>query len=416
MTLSLDNRVYINNDQRCYSIQNATKSFHNFRKKNLYNNNGLNKIFNKQKNNREISINKPQYYKLNLNNNSILKNQKSYETSYNIINNNNSKNMFKRTNPNNNYKFKKQNLYIEDSKNKNLKEKEDQKEKIKDQNQNNDEDNKIKNDNKYGTCYSCERAYKKELLFCSECKIHYFCKSCLNLHYARLFENEIPNLECPVYTCHYNIDIDQFKNVINENNFKALFRNKTNKKNKRYNLTKILKKNTSNNIKNSIIEINSKDQLIRSIKDKKNYCPKCNFLIYETNSHFYKCLYCNYKKCKYCLKEYTRTHLISNEKDYCKVYCRTKKDDNTNYVKQYFRQLIFVLAIFFLCILGSFILPFNFFKHLFKVENKKIKNNYLFIKIFFSYIFSIIIMITIIPIIILLFPYFPSFVAFLDFN
>ena len=263
--------------------------------------------------------------------------------------------------------------------------------------------NKNKNKNKFNTCFLCERSYKKELLFSSECKVHSFCKDCLNSYFKGLKENLTQNFECPVYNCHHHFDLDKYKDIFDDITYNDI--TKSNKNNE-------LKKNEISIHKfeiytqKSYIYMNSKNELMDVIKDRHYFCPNCfkSIAFYKTNTHFYKCLNCSYKICKYCHKEYTSTHLISNEKDYCKVYYRVRNNRKKNCFKIYLKQLLFVLSMFILCFFISFFVPFNFYKNKLKIH------------IILSYIFSIIIMIIIIPFIIILFPYFPYVIAFLDFN
>ena len=276
-------------------------------------------------------------------------------------------------------------------------------------NNNNNKENK-----KYYNCFLCERTYEKEILFFPECEIHPFCKGCLYLYYKVLTENKNLDLKCPVKNCLYNVDLDKLNRIIDIDDFNELKNSKSYKKENKNHPKNKNKNNTFVYFKNSVLEIDSKESLVQSIKDKKKYCPKCLMPIYKSNNNFYKCLNCYYKQCKFCSKEYTNTHLICNEKDYCKVYLRSTKPKR-NYIKIFFKQLILVLGIFILCIFSAFIIPFQFLKKKFKIENNKIKNKSFYIKIFFSYCLSIIIMIIIIPFIIILFPYFPYFIAFLDF-
>ena len=388
------NRIFsINNLRRANTMQYIKKSFYNSNKNFSTKNNDGNNILFTHKSNKDSSL---------INQIILSKKQKKHF----IINN---------EKPNDslldrydNY-FKKNDL--------NLKE-------IKlNKNEHNNKSNNIKKElynsnnsenKKYYNCFLCERIYRKVELLFPECKIHPFCKNCLYLYFKNLSENKDLNLKCPEKDCYYNINLDILKNIIDEKNYNELYENKGYKNKKKKYLKKIINKESIVYNKNSILEINTVDSLIKSINDKKNYCPKCQMPIYETSNNYYKCLNCYYKKCKFCLKEYTITHLINNEKDYCKVYYRSPKP-KINYIKIYFMQLIYVFAIYFLCIISTFILPLHFCKHKFKIDDKKIQSKCFYIKIFLSYALSIIIMIIIIPFIIILFPYFPYFIAFLDF-
>ena len=275
-----------------------------------------------------------------------------------------------------------------------------------------------KENNKYCTCFLCERSYKKESLFSAKCKIHYFCKDCLNSYFKGLKENEnlSQNLECPIYNCHYNFDLDKHKDIFDPKMLIEISKSQP-IKNKKYKKNNISIQRSEIYTQKSTIQINTKDELIKTFKNKNYFCPKClkSIAFYKTNTHFYKCLNCSNKICKYCHKEYTPTHLVINEKDYCKVYYRVKNDRKKNYLKIFLKQLLLVFSMFILCFLISFFLPFHFCKNQLKINNKgENKNNCP--KLLLCYILSIIIMIIIFPFIIILYPYFPYFIASLDFN
>ena len=285
----------------------------------------------------------------------------------------------------------------------------------------NKDNSQIKNNNqnknnKYNKCFLCEKTFKKEFLFFSECKIHPFCRDCLNAYYGQIIEKENPNLECPVYKCNSKINLDNFKNILDDKYYNELNNIKIYNKTKKNNLNNKSLQNSLIYSQNNVLEINTNNQLKSSIKDLKTICPMCQSPIYKTKAHFYKCLNCNYKTCKYCFKEYTPTHLVINEQDHCKAYTRSVKKYKINYIKIFLKQLFFVISIFILCILGSFIVPFRSLKKQFKIDNKK--NYYCCQNLFLFCFFVIIAMLIAIPFIIIfiiLFPFFPYFIAFLDF-
>ena len=88
---------------------------------------------------------------------------------------------------------------------------------IKNNNQNINDKN-----NKYNKCFLCEKTYKKELLFCSECYIHPFCRDCLNAYYGQIIEKENQNLECPIYKCNSKINLANFKNILDDKYYNEL--------------------------------------------------------------------------------------------------------------------------------------------------------------------------------------------------
>ena len=283
-------------------------------------------------------------------------------------------------------------------------------------NNNNLDINNHKENKKKIICFLCERTYLKSSTISCEDNMHSYCEDCIKSYFEGIINKNIPSLKCPCVACNYNLSIDKLKTLIDDKDYKQLLNVKT--------LVKVEKNKISEKSKNkikfysraNILDLNSQNELMKIINDKKLLCPKCfnDIGFYETNTHFHKCLNCNYKICKYCYKEYTPTHLVSNEKDYCKAYCRNMNNFRNNYLKLFLRQLIFVIGIFIICLVAAFILPFSFCKYKLNINEKKNTNKYF--KLLLSFIFSIIVMIIIIPFIIILFPYFPSFITFFDLN
>ena len=284
---------------------------------------------------------------------------------------------------------------------------------------NNEKEIWMKKNNEYNTCFLCERSYLTKELFCSKCNIHLFCNLCLNLIFKKILESDIPSLECPESNCNFEFDLDYLKDIIDEKIYNELSKIKIGDNNKS-SRNKIKVINVQKSIpftQRSIIGLMDRNEFNNIVEGKKLLCPKCersdNY--YLSCSHFYKCLFCKFKICKYCFKEYTKTHLISNMPDTCKVYLRMNGYHKKSIFYLYLMQLIYVIAIFILCIIISFIKPLNFCKKTFNIY-KNNNNNNLCLKLFFSYIISIIIMIIALPFIIILFPYFPSFIQFIDIN
>ena len=290
---------------------------------------------------------------------------------------------------------------------------------FKDEEGNNEKEIQIKKNNEYKACFLCERSYLKKELFCSKCNIHLFCKLCLNLIFKKILKSDIPSFECPESNCNFEFDLDYLKDIIDEKIYKELSKIKIDDKNKSFR-SKTKEINAQKSIsftQRSIFELMNRNEFKNIVEEKKIFCPKCeksdNY--YLSCSHFFKCLFCNCKICKYCYKEYTKTHLISDMPDTCKVYLRIHGYHKKSIFYLYLMQLIFVIAIYILCIIISFIKPLNFCKKKFKIY-KNNNNNNLCLKLFFSYIISIITMIIALPFIIILLPFFPSFIQFIDIN
>ena len=166
--------------------------------------------------------------------------------------------------------------------------------------------------------------------------------------------------------------------------------------------------------KKHVIDINSNKYLYSYNNTKGVYCPNCfkNTLFSKTSTNFIKCLNCECKKCKFCLKDYDDNHIDSNSMNHCKIYYRFddegKKDLNCCY--NYFLQLFLVLACYYLCFVGTFLIFRDFFFNLFDIKRKDNIILYLL-----AYLFSIFLFIIAIPFIVLFYPYFPSIMAFCDY-
>ena len=147
---------------------------------------------------------------------------------------------------------------------------------------------------------------------------------------------------------------------------------------------------------------------------KGNYCPNCSkdTLFNKGNMHFFKCLNCEKKICRYCSKLFSNDHLDLINPTHCKVYYRYNEnlEPKTNYCLKYLLELFFVLASFYLSFVGAFLLIKKIF---YKIFNMKDNKNC--IKYTFQYLFTIICFIIVIPIIFIFFPVYPSLLALFDF-
>ena len=154
-------------------------------------------------------------------------------------------------------------------------------------------------------------------------------------------------------------------------------------------------------------------------KRKENiFCPKCQNpnLFSKTNNHFIKCLNCNYKICRYCLKEYNDKHLDIKFEGYCKIYFRKDNEDigQNNKFLFYLLQLLFVIAMYLLTYCGTYLFFYNIFRIKFRLNNHK-KNVLYNTKKVIIIIFSIILFIISCPFIFVCFPFFPVIIALFDF-
>jgi len=114
-----------------------------------------------------------------------------------------------------------------------------------------------------------------------------------------------------------------------------------------------------------VIDINSNKNFFNYNSAKDGYCPYCyeESLFSKTNTHYYKCLNCLRKICKYWFKEFHVRHMNINYNLHCKVFYRGDEEDNRKKSKfvTFLLELFFVFAIFYLCLAGSFSLLENYF-------------------------------------------------------
>ena len=269
-------------------------------------------------------------------------------------------------------------------------------------------------------CSICEQDFQISSLFVAECQTHFLCKKCTKNYYEDLIENGIKEMLCPFIKCRQPVYSESLEKIISKEHFNILINNKKNNKetqNKFY-FTKL--KSTIDNehlklyTKKHVIDINSNKNLYNYNYAKEVYCPDCytNSLFSKTNTFFYKCLNCGVKICKSCFKEFNEKHMEPTNIDHCKVYYRTdeneKKDLKLCY--NFSLQLFFVLACYYLCFPGTFLILRNIFFYLFCIKNKR--NIFLYL---LAYLFTIIFFIIVIPFIVLFYPYFPSIIASCDY-
>ena len=263
--------------------------------------------------------------------------------------------------------------------------------------------------NIYKTCSICEHLFPLSRLFVPECNNHFLCKKCSKNYYEDIIENGIKEMVCPFIKCKMQVDLEDLKNIISKEHFNILINNIKNIKEtqNKFCFTK-LKTNIDNEnlefyTQKHVLDINSNKNLYNYNNVKGVYCPKCcmNSLFSKTNTYFFKCLNCECKRCKFCLKDYDERHMDSSYMNHCKVYYRLDDDKRKNLKVGYFLflQLFFVFASYYLCFAGTFLLLRNLFFYLFDIK----KNRYI-ILYSLSYFFSIIIFIIVIPFIVLFYP------------
>ena len=269
----------------------------------------------------------------------------------------------------------------------------------------------------YNICKICEHTLPINKLFSAQCNQHYFCKKCAKNYFEDIIEDGKREIVCPLIKCKQPVNLEDLKQIISEDHFKILTKN-LDKNQKPLLFTKLKTETVPEDFElyteKHVLDIDSNKKFFNFNSVKDIYCPICNknTIFSRGNSHFFKCLYCESKRCKYCLKEFTNNHLDLSNQGHCKVYYRYADNfqQNYNYCLKYLLELFFVLASFYLSFVGAFLLFKRFFYICFNM--KKNKNC---IKFFFLYLLTFILFLFVAPIIFIFFPVFPSLLAFLDF-
>ena len=276
-------------------------------------------------------------------------------------------------------------------------------------------------DEDYYNCSICEYSCLESKMFLPECNIHYICKRCTRNYYEDIIDDGIKELFCPFLQCKRKVNFDKLKSFISSNHYARISQPFVNTENLEENKIILSKIKSDYNIqdierysKRHVIDVNSNKILYNYKGINEKFCPFCNelTLFTQTNNHFYKCLNCLTKVCKYCFKEYNITHFDMSNPNNCKVFHRF---DEVNLNKRnkfllFLLEIFFVIASYYLTFIGIFICLRDCFFIIFNINKKA--NCF---KHIFSYCFSIIIFILIIPFIIIIFPFFPFISAIFDF-
>ena len=249
-------------------------------------------------------------------------------------------------------------------------------------------------------------------------------------------------MKCPVTNCNYNIYEEFLKSVLSKDYFQLLFKksktmNSEGKmtivddisRNKYEIFNKKIKYNSEDKSKNirlynnkHVIDVNSNKLLYKVIKIKDEYCPNCYepTLFCKIDAIFHKCLNCGFKVCKYCNKEFTRTHLIINYPGHCKMYYKKKKSNliKINYFIMFLIQLIYTISMLYIIFAFCYLRIYTFFKEILKIGKNNNSNIFLLIllriKVLFIVLISIIFFIMIFPFLFILTPFFPVIISFVD--
>ena len=279
-------------------------------------------------------------------------------------------------------------------------------------------------------CIICNKYFneKNKIIILNQCN-HILCKSCFKIYFEAQIEKGENDLNCPIYKCNKEIDLELIKKNISKKYYDIFLDNIEKKKfikqNSKITIDNILEKNEKiyeKFTKKHVAEITNDQEIYFSINKVKNqFCPYCgiNKLFTIPQWSIIKCLNCLKFFCKYCFKEVDNDHFNKFNENYCRVYSmknRTIKPNKKNNFLQskniyylFFKNLGTLIIGFFLLFIGFILYFWSFFK---KKKFQFIGNLIycFFLGILFFFFFNIIIIIFI-----LFIPYFPLFTFFMDF-
>ena len=273
----------------------------------------------------------------------------------------------------------------------------------------------------YKTCSICEHALPISKLFVAECQQHFLCRKCAKNYYEDIIENGSKEMLCPFIKCGQPVDLESLEGIISKEHYNILVNNTKNighSHTKFYN-TKLKTSYDQENLqlytKKHVLDINTNKSFFEYNNIKDVYCPNCytDSLFSKTNTNFFKCLYCECKRCKYCLKDYDTRHMDTVSPDHCKVYYRFDEEemkDSKKIFYLYFLQLFFVLATYYLCFVGAFLFLRKLSYYMLCIKTGS--NIFLYIV---AYLLTIILFLISVPFILFFYPYFPSILAFSDY-
>jgi hypothetical protein len=282
----------------------------------------------------------------------------------------------------------------------------------------------------YEHCQLCGKKCPMVKLYSAECEKHLLCKKCFKTYYEDVIKKGEKKLVCPFIQCKSPVNIYTVKSIINNEVFKYYRESNSlinNFRRHSFERTKPFGElSSTDNInqvnlfsKRNILDINSnnyKTAFIDNKYSKDSICPFCyeKSIFSGGSGHFMKCLNCENAICKYCGKEYDENHMEIYNENHCKIYYRKyiipfKK---SNCSIQIFFQLVYLFASFFIMIACPFFYINNFTKTIFKPKREKSIINC--IKIFISWLISILFYLIIFPIIFILLPYFPLIIIIFD--
>ncbi len=270
-------------------------------------------------------------------------------------------------------------------------------------------------------CILCNNCFyfKDKIIILNNCK-HIICKNCFKLFFENQIEKGENMLNCPLYKCNKEIDIQLLKNNIQNNYFDLYLENIDKKKfikqNTKYTIGNIFNKNEKiyeRFNKKHVAEITNDEEIYYSFnKVKSQFCPFCgvNKIFNIPQWSVIKCLNCLKWYCKYCFKEVDNEHFNKFNENYCRVYSLKnrprRKIQRKNFLKSN-KLSILIIKTYGSVILGYIMFFLALINIYWKLFNRK--NNKYIIKFLFNFVLAIMFIFYIIVLIIIFIIFIPFY-------
>ena len=273
------------------------------------------------------------------------------------------------------------------------------------------------------SCLICEKITPKSNLYHSTMCSHGICRKCIKLYYEDKIEDGIiDNFKCPVYSCKGHFNESLIKVFISS----KLFNIAIDKQDKCNNNNNSLSETSIDTVKmyqeEHVLDINDNKTFFLYPKEKLNACPRCKkeALFGKTNYYFVKCLNCQMKMCRWCLKEFDDDHFDLFKVNHCRVYFRNAIEDDKeckcskSCICKYLCELFFVIAGFFMMFIGGFCYISTCVNCMFCQCEQKGKEKGKCIGCFVTtllVVIKVIVFVMCVPLLLVTFPFFPVFIA-----
>ena len=271
------------------------------------------------------------------------------------------------------------------------------------------------------SCLICEKIIPKSNLYHSKTCSHGICRKCIKLYYEDKIEDGIfDNFKCPIYSCKGHFNESLIKVFISSKLFTTAMSKQNNNNNSSLSETSI--DTVKMYQEEHVLDINDNKTFFLYPKEKLNACPRCKkeALFGKTNYYFVKCLNCQMKMCRWCLKEFDDEHFDLLKENHCRVYFRTIIEDekgckcSKSCICKYLCELFFVIAGFFMMFIGGFYYISSCVNYVFCQCEEKGKEKGKCVGCFVTMLLvvvKVIVFVICVPVLLVTFPFFPVFIA-----